>query len=71
MPGTRFKQDSYVECPYYCKETPIEIKCKGICGTHTLQIFRSKKEKDDFKDNFCCSCFKGCPCYIQLDIDNE
>jgi hypothetical protein len=71
MPGTRFKQDSYVNCPYYCKETPVEVKCVGICGDHTLHHFKSGAAKNDFKADFCCGYYWNCPCYIALDMDGK
>lgn len=71
MPGTRFKQDSYVRCPYYCKETQIEVKCMGMCGEHTVHTFKSIAEKQDFKEDFCTGCYYNCPCYIALETDGK
>lgn len=68
--GSNYRQDSYVVCPYYCKESPIQIKCSGLCGRHTIQEFDSKKEKEAFKEDFCLGYYWNCPCYRGL-IENE
>lgn len=70
MPGvTRFKQDPYVKCDYYCKETAIEIKCKGICGRHTVNVFESGQDKKDYKDDFCNGLYWNCPLHIAIEQD--
>lgn len=69
--STKFKEDAYVLCPYYRKEAAIEIKCSGICGTHTMQIFESGKAKREFKEDFCMSLYQNCPCYISLEMDGK
>lgn len=72
MPSSKhYKQDSYVVCPYYCKEAPVEIKCVGICGTHTLSIFANSKKKDDHKADFCCGNYHACPIAINLYEDGK
>lgn len=69
--ATKFKQDSYVNCPYYCKEAATEIKCVGICGSHTIQSFDSGKAKQEFKYDFCIGYYWNCPCYIALYQDDK
>ena len=71
MPGTRFKQDAYAKCPYYCKETPVEVMCVGICGDHTLHHFPSGAAKREFKADFCQGFYWNCPCYIALVTDGK
>ena len=44
-----YTEDEFVLCPYYLREDPIQVKCVGICGTHTINVFGSSKEKEDFK----------------------
>jgi len=66
-----YKEDSYVSCPYYRKESDIEVKCEGIVGTHTVSVFRSKKDKEEHKYDFCCGCFKACPISIELEMKDE
>ena len=46
----KFNEDSYVNCPYYRKESPVEIRCEGMCGITTTHYFESRSMKDDFKD---------------------
>lgn len=71
MPGiTKYHRSEYVECKYYRKESTIEIKCKGLCGCHSVQVFQSGKEKKDYMDDFCKGLYWNCPMYIALDIDN-
>lgn len=69
--STHYKEDSYVRCPYYRKEAPVEIKCNGLCGTHTIQCFESRQEKEQYKDDFCIGFFWNCPCYIGLEQDGK
>jgi len=72
MPNSNhYRQDAYVLCPYYCKEAPVEIKCLGICGSHTVNIFESRKAKVDFKEDFCCGNYKACPLSISLYMDEK
>ena len=72
MPGiTKYIRDAYVSCPYYRKETAIEIKCKGLCGTHSVNVFENGASKREFKEDFCCGLYWNCPLCIALDIDNE
>jgi hypothetical protein len=57
----KYKEDSYVICPYYRKETPIEIKCGGGVGSHTINVFKSRRAKEAYKEDFCCTyAFEGC-----------
>ena len=62
-----YKEDEYVLCPFYCKESPIEVKCLGIYGTHTITVFRSKREKNDHKYDFCCGNYAACVYYQTLE----
>lgn len=72
MPGSHhYKEDPYVMCPYYCKDAPIEIKCKGLCGSHTLNVFENGKAKRLYKEDFCCGNYQGCPLYIGLIEDGK
>lgn len=71
MSSTQYREDSYVKCPYYRKESPIEIKCVGICGDHTTNTFENKKAKQGYKEDFCRGYFWNCPLYIALDTDGK
>lgn len=72
MPNkTKYKEDPYVLCPFYRKETPIQVKCAGICGTHTINDFNSSKDKQFYKDDFCCGYYWNCPLYIALVEDGK
>lgn len=71
MPSTKYKEDGYVACPYYCKESSIEIKCVGACGPHAAQIFVTKNDKESYKYDFCCGFYWNCPQYIALDTDGK
>lgn len=71
MPGkSQYYCDRIVKCPYYRKESKTEIKCKGLCGTHTVQIFRDGMDKKNYKDDFCNGLYWNCPVNIALEIDN-
>lgn len=63
MSGTQYKEDEYVRCPFYCKESPTDIKCMGLCGDHTISTFPSRRAKEDFKYDFCCSIYTACPLF--------
>lgn len=71
MSSTKYRQDPYVTCPYYTKESSIEVKCFGICGDHTVNSFENKKAKQEFKDDFCCGYYWNCPLYIALETDGK
>lgn len=65
-----YRENDEAKCPYYRKESPIEVKCLGICGTHSIQVFKNKKEKESYMYDFCCSDYwMNCPQAIQLEID--
>ena len=66
----KFMEDSYVNCPYYRKEAPVEIRCEGMCGVTTTHYFTSGAHKEDFKEDFCSGYYWNCPCYIALDENN-
>lgn len=66
MSKTRFKEDSYVNCPYYRKEDATDIKCEGLCGDHTISSFTSTRKKEECKYDFCCGLYMNCPLYIAL-----
>ena len=71
MPNVNtYQRDQFVSCKYYRKESSIAIKCLGICGSHTTNVFNTKAEKMEFKSDFCKGCYWNCPLYIALDIDN-
>ena len=71
MPNVNtYHKDRYVACKYYRKESAIEIKCLGLCGTHTCNVFKTKDEKSEYKTEFCKGYYWNCPLYIALDIDN-
>ncbi len=71
MPGiSKYTRDPSVVCPYYRKETAIEIKCKGLCGSHSINVYSSGDQKKDFKDDFCKGLYWNCPLYIALEADD-
>lgn len=69
MTGSQFREDPFVLCPYYRKETPVEVRCVGYVGTHSTQVFRSKVEKEEWKYDFCCGNWQGCPHYQYVTIE--
>ena len=71
MPNVNTYQRRYAKCKYYCKESPIAIKCKGICGTHTCNIFETKAAMKEYKEEFCNGFMWNCPLYIALEEDNR
>lgn len=52
--STRYDQrDPYVVCPYYRRESPTDIKCVGLIGTHTISCFANSRDKVEYKEDFC------------------
>ena len=62
--------DRTVPCKYYRKEQATQIKCLGLCGTHTCNVFQSKADKSEYKKEFCKGFYWNCPLYIALEIYN-
>lgn len=69
---TQFQKNPYVSCPYFYRETSIDIKCKdrgelaggaGLVGESTISCFPSKADKVEYMRDFCKSCYKGCEIY--------
>ncbi len=69
---TQFQKNPYVNCPYFYRETSIDIKCKdrgelaggaGLVGESTISCFPSKVDKVEYMRDFCKSCYKGCEIY--------
>lgn len=69
--ASQFYMDAYVLCPFYTKENPIDIKCQGLCGSHSIQEFKSGKAKNEYKDDFCMSLYWNCPQYRALMEDYD
>ena len=64
-----FKRDYDVVCPYYKKESGIDIKCEGCCGSSvtTTVNFLTKQEKQDYKYDFCKGLYQSCALFQLLD----
>ena len=67
--GTNYQEDRYVRCPFYKRENRLEIKCEGLCGRYTNNIFAGKRKKDAFKEEFCTGYYWNCPLYRALEED--
>lgn len=65
----RYKEDVYVMCPYYTKESATEIRCKGLIGLHCTHDFASCQDKEAYKEDFCSSLYTSCPLYLDLQQD--
>lgn len=66
-----YREDSYVKCPFYKKESFTEIKCTGIIGTHTTSDFKNKAKKEEHKFDFCCGNYHGCPICQEIEKNEE
>lgn len=71
MSDTRFKEDEFVRCPYYCKESSTDIRCAGLLGMHTTHDFFNKKAKEEYKKDFCCSLYMSCMVYQMLEEEQR
>lgn len=69
---TQYQKNPYVSCPYFYRETSLDIKCKdrgdlsggaGIVGESTVSCFSCKAAKRDYMQDFCKGCFMGCEIY--------
>lgn len=69
MPHGSYMEDDDVKCPFYMRENVLNVKCQGICGSHTVNVFESKKEKQNYKEDFCEGYYWNCPLYIALEQD--
>lgn len=67
MSRGKYNEDSYVRCPFYCKESSLDIRCDGIIGNHTTSDFTSVADKQAYKDDFCCGLFQSCMIYQMLE----
>jgi len=71
MPSVNtYQRDPYVKCKYYRKESSTDIKCLGVCGTHTINTFVTKADKKEYKADFCNGYMWNCPLYIALEVDH-
>jgi len=70
MAGSQFFCDKYTKCPYYLKESPIDIRCEGIVSRSTTINFNTKAEKLDYKDDFCKGLYQSCIIFQTL-AENE
>lgn len=62
--NTYRKNEFHDYCPYYRKESPTEIRCKGIVGEHTTSTFHDKASKKEYMKDFCLTdCHEGCAIY--------
>jgi hypothetical protein len=68
---TQYKEDVYVKCPYYTKESAIAIKCDGVCGDHTINTYANEHDKNEYKEDFCRGFYWNCPLYITLKEDGK
>lgn len=69
--SSKYKEDEYVRCPYYRKESNTELKCVGICGDYTINYFQRVSDKQDYKDDFCVGYYWNCPLYRSLEEDGK
>ena len=67
----RLKEDVYVMCPFYHKDSPIEIRCDPLAGMLTTLMFHNKREKEEHMEDFCNGSYMACPLYQALEIDIE
>lgn len=67
MPGSQYRSDDHVKCPYYTKESPTDLRCSGIIAQHTTHDFRNKREKQEYKSDFCNGLYTSCIIYQILD----
>lgn len=61
-----YKKDSEVICPFYKKESGIDIKCEGLGCMTTTQNFLTKQDKLDYKYDFCKGLYQSCALYQAL-----
>lgn len=67
MPNCRtYKEDEHAVCCFYKKESKTAIRCDGLIGTHTTNIFFSNARKEDYKASRCCGSYYDCRLYKAL-----
>lgn len=57
-------ENSRAVCPFYCKESKIQVVCEGLQKSQTLTIgFRNKTSMAKWQEKTCYNmdCLKNCP----------
>lgn len=55
--------DDTVKCPYYNSDVRVSIRCDNGIGDYQVNYFSSKSAMTEHKEDFCKSCYMGCPLY--------
>ncbi len=72
MQKTKYREDKYVRCPCYHKESATAIKCDSCCGgSCDMTVFRSEHAKDEYKEDFCAGNYLACPKYQTIAEDDD
>lgn len=60
------------QCPYYNRESKLQITCEGIeHGTKLATKFPSEHAKRDYQETYCFERDSVCPIKIILDMKYE
>jgi hypothetical protein len=62
----KYKEDEHVTCPFYKRESDIEIKCEGIVSDVLSNRFKTVQQKNDHKNTFCKEEYCACRLYESL-----
>ena len=62
-------KDVEVQCPFYKKEDKQRIRCEGVTteSTASVQVFKSKTDKNSIKEKYCTKDYMRCPTYQALE----
>lgn len=69
LAGGKGKKWTYVFCPFYKKEEPVNLRCEGpIKNTKLILQFPNKAEKEAYQKKYCsCKNCSECEIYKMLD----
>ncbi len=62
----KYKEDEHVTCPFYKRESDVEIKCEGIVSDVLSNRFTTTQQKNCHKDTFCKGEYCACRLYETL-----
>lgn len=63
-------QSGYIRCPFYRRDNATDrIYCESPLdtgGRYAILTFLSREELLSHQDDFCMSCYEGCPMFLMI-----
>ncbi len=72
MSGHKVFVKKDVKCPFYHSEAYTDIRCEGVVSKNTTLNFQTKKDKFEYRSDFCEGLYQSCVIYqlIMEKYDN-